>query len=145
MSVMGELEFFLGLQIKKIDYLLYSSNKVCKGTSKKVQKYDEYMLVSYYDANYFGNKIERKSTGGGCYIVGANLVSWAKVKYIIVVRCCSQLLWIKHQLKDYNIFESNIHLLGDNTIIIDLSKNHILHSIAKHKEIKHYFIKDYSM
>ena len=46
-------------------------------------------------------------------------------------------------MEDYNVFESKIPLLCDNTAAINLSKNPILHSRAKHIEIKHHFIRDY--
>ena len=50
---------------------------------------------------------------------------------------------MKSQLKDYQISESNILILCDNTSAICLSKNLILHSRARHIEIKHHFIRDY--
>ena len=50
---------------------------------------------------------------------------------------------MKSQLEDYQISESNIHILCDNTSAICLSKNPILHSRAKHIEIKHHFLRDY--
>ena len=98
--------------------------------------------------------MERKSTSEGCHFIGGCLVSWmskkqgtialsiTKTKNISISGCCSQLLWIKHQLEDYNLFKSKIPILCDNTIAIDLSKNPIMHSYAKHIEIKHYFIRD---
>jgi hypothetical protein len=53
------------------------------------------------------------------------------------------MLWMKNQLEDLLIFESNIPIFCDNTVAICLSKNPILHSRAKHIEIKHHFITDY--
>jgi hypothetical protein len=50
---------------------------------------------------------------------------------------------MKHQLEDYQIKLHSIPLLCDNTAAICLSKNPILHSRAKHIEIKHHFIRDY--
>jgi len=50
---------------------------------------------------------------------------------------------MKHQLEDYQIIESCIPIYCDNTAAICLSKNPILHSRAKHIEIKHHFIRDY--
>ena len=50
---------------------------------------------------------------------------------------------MKNQLEDLMIFESNVPIFCDNTDAICLSKNPILHSRAKHIEIKHHFIKDY--
>ena len=50
---------------------------------------------------------------------------------------------MKHQLEDYQIHESSIPIFCDNIAAICLSKNPILHSRAKHIEIKHHFIRDY--
>ena len=50
---------------------------------------------------------------------------------------------MKHQLEDYQITENYIPIYCDNTAAICLSKNPILHSRAKHIEIKHHFIIDY--
>jgi hypothetical protein len=47
------------------------------------------------------------------------------------------------QLEDYKIFESNIPIFCDNSVAISLSKNPILHSRAKHIEVKYHFISDY--
>jgi len=41
------------------------------------------------------------------------------------------------------MFESNILILCGNTTSIDLSKNPIIHSHAKHMEIKNNFIRDH--
>ena len=45
---------------------------------------------------------------------------------------------MKSRLEDFNIYNSNILILYDNTSAIFLSKNPILHSRAKHIEIKHH-------
>ena len=108
-----------------------------------------------FDADYAGDRIERKSTSGNCQFLGDNLISWAskrqatialstlEAEYISVASYCTQLLLMKHQLEDYQITENCIPIYCDNTAAICLSKNPILHSRAKHIEIKHHFIKDY--
>ncbi|RDX76693.1 Copia protein, partial [Mucuna pruriens] len=101
------------------------------------KKFDQYRLKDYNDVGFVGDRIERKNTSGGCHFIGANIVSWS------TAQCYSQLLWIKHQLEDYDIIESNIPFLCDNAAAINLSKNLILHSHAIHIEIKHNFIRDY--
>ena len=50
---------------------------------------------------------------------------------------------MKSQLEDFNLYESKIPIFCDNTSAICLSKNPILHSKAKHIEIKYHFIRDY--
>ncbi|RDX77107.1 Copia protein, partial [Mucuna pruriens] len=137
---------------KKVDQ---TSNKGTANLGLCYKKSNQYRLKGYSDAYFAGDRIERKRTNGGCDYIGANLVSWtskrqgtialsiAKVEYISTTQCCFQLMWIKHQLEDYNIFKSKILLLYDNTTTINLSKNPILHSHAKHIEIKHHFTRDY--
>jgi len=46
-------------------------------------------------------------------------------------------------LEDYQINANSIPIFCDNTDVICLSKNLILHSRAKYIEIKHNFIGDY--
>ena len=62
------------------------------------------MLVGYSDANWDGNVDDCKSTSGGCFYLGNNLVSWmskeenfispstVKAEYIVVGSCYTQLL-----------------------------------------------------
>jgi len=115
----------------------------------------DYKLVGFCDADYVGDRIERKSTIGNYQFLGENLISWvskrkatiamstAEAKYISAASCCTLLLWMKHQLEDYQINANSIPIYCDNTAAICLSKNSILHSRAKHIEIKHHFIRDY--
>nr|KYP31490.1 Retrovirus-related Pol polyprotein from transposon TNT 1-94 [Cajanus cajan] len=114
-----------------------------------------FSLLGFCDANYAGDKWERKSTSGGCHFLGRCLVSWTskrqstialstcEAEYVIAGQCLTQLLWIKHQLEDYDIYESSILILYDNTTTINISKNPVLHSTTKHIEIKHHFIRDH--
>ncbi|WVZ84565.1 hypothetical protein U9M48_031590 [Paspalum notatum var. saurae] len=86
MSLMGELQFFLGLQIK-----------------------------GFSDADHAGCRIDRKSTSGTCQLLGTSLVSWSSRKqasvalstteavYVAVASCGSQILWIKATLSDFGL------------------------------------------
>ncbi|KAI5395308.1 hypothetical protein KIW84_061776 [Lathyrus oleraceus] len=119
------------------------------------EKTSKYRLSVYCDADYAGDRMERKSTSGNYQLLGKNLISWAskrqstialstaEAEYISASLCTTQMLWMKNQLEDLQIFESNIRIFCDNTTAICLSKNPILHSRAKHIEIKHHFIRDY--
>ena len=61
-------------------------------------------LAGFSDSDWTGNADDRKSTTGGCFYVGANLVAWMSKKknfvslstveaeYIATGSCCSQLL-----------------------------------------------------
>ncbi|RDX93418.1 Copia protein, partial [Mucuna pruriens] len=108
---------------ERIDFLLGTPNQISRGWNlhPSNKKTNEYRLIGYNDANYAGDRIERKSTSGGCHFIRENLVSLASKKegnialstteaeYISVAHCCSQLLWIKHQLEDYDIFEKMLN------------------------------------
>jgi len=40
------------------------------------RKYLDYKLIGFCDADYAGDKIERKSTSGNCQFLGENMISW---------------------------------------------------------------------
>ena len=119
------------------------------------RKSKDFKLVGYCDADYAGDRVERKSTSGSCQLLGENLISWyskkqstialstTEAEYVAAAGCSTQMLWMKSQLEDYHLYECKIPIFCDNTSAICLSKNPILHSKAKHIEIKHHFIRDY--
>ncbi|XP_022851769.1 uncharacterized protein LOC111373470 [Olea europaea var. sylvestris] len=61
-------------------------------------------LARYFDVDWAGNADDRKSTTGGCFYMGSNLVAWlskkqnsislsmAEAEYIAAGSCCTQLL-----------------------------------------------------
>ena len=63
-------------------------------------------LIGYYDSDYAGDCVDRKSTSGTCHFLGRSLVCWSSKKqncvslstseaeYIAAGSCCAQLLWI---------------------------------------------------
>nr|KYP75480.1 Copia protein [Cajanus cajan] len=114
-----------------------------------------FSLLGYCDANYVGDKWERKSTSGGCHFLGPCLVSWTskrqstialstcEAEYVFAGQFLTQLLWIKHRLEDYDIYECSIPILYDNTAAINIYKNPVLQSRTKHIDIKHHFIRDH--
>ena len=104
-------------------------------------------LAGYSDADWAGCIDDRKSTSGGCFYLGNNLVSWmskkqnsvslstAEVEYIVAGSCCAQLLWMRKLLHDYGITQDTMCVFCDNTSTINLSKNPVQHSKSKHIEI----------
>ena len=72
-------------------------------------------LAGYSDADWAASMDDRKSTSGGYFYLGNNLVSWmskeknsvslsiAEAEYITVGSCYIQLLWMKKLLHDYGI------------------------------------------
>ena len=110
------------------------------------------VLAGYSDADWAGNVDDRKSTLGGCFYVGNNLVfqmskkqnsislSTAKVEYIAAVNCYTQLLWMQKLLSNYGIHQEHLTIYCDNTNAINISKNPVQNSRTKHIEIRYHFI-----
>jgi hypothetical protein len=109
-------------------------------------------LLGYYDSDYAGCKVDRKSTTGTCQFLGRSLVSWISKKqnsvalstteaeYVAAGACCAQLLWMKQTLSDYGCEFSKIPLLCDNESAIKLANNLVQHSRTKPIDIKHHFL-----
>jgi len=112
-------------------------------------------LVGFSDSDFAGCKLDRKSTSGTCHLFGKCLISWHSKKqhsvalstveagYVAAGSCCSQILWIKQQLLDYDLKLGCVPIKCDNTSAINLTKNHVLHSRTKHIEIRHQFLRDH--
>ena len=93
--------------------------------------------AGYSNADWVESVDDQKSTSGGCFYPGNNLVSWiskkqnsvslstAEAKYIAVGSFCTQFLWMKKLLYDYGIPQDTMCVFCDNTSAINLSKNPI--------------------
>jgi hypothetical protein len=110
-------------------------------------------LIAYTDAAWAGCIDDRRSTSGAAFYLGECLVSWlrkkqssvslstAKVEYIAATKCCTQVLWMKQTLKDIQVeYDEPIPIYFDNTSVISISKNLVIHSKMKHIPIKYHFL-----
>ena len=117
-------------------------------------KDDNFSLTSFSDSDYGGCKLNFKSTTGGCQFFGDRLVTWqckkqtsvatstCEAEYVAASSCCSQLLWIQQQMRDYGLEFSNTPIFVDNSAAISIIKEPSHHSKTKHIEIKYHFIRD---
>jgi hypothetical protein len=115
----------------------------------------QFDLVGYSDSDYAGDRVDRKSTSGTCHFLGRSLVCWssrkqncvslstAEAEYIAAGACCTQLLWMKQTLKDYDIKVKKIPLFCDNESAIKIAHNPVQHSRTKHIDIRHHFLRDH--
>ncbi|XP_019099598.1 PREDICTED: uncharacterized protein LOC109132442 [Camelina sativa] len=69
-------------------------------------------LAGFCDSDWAGNLDDRRSTSGGCFFLGNNLIAWhskkqscvtmstTEAEYIAMGSCCTQLMWMKQMLYD---------------------------------------------
>nr|GEX16433.1 hypothetical protein [Tanacetum cinerariifolium] len=136
MSMIGQMSFFLGLQVFQ-----------SPGDTAMA-------LTAYADADHAGCQDIRRSTSGSAPFIGDKLVSWSfkkqkstaifttEVEYIAMSRCCAQILWMRSQLTDYSFDFNKIPMYCDNRSAIALCYNNVQHSMSKHIDIRHHFIRD---
>nr|GEV57418.1 putative ribonuclease H-like domain-containing protein [Tanacetum cinerariifolium] len=111
-------------------------------------------LEAFFDSDYAGASLDRKSTTGGYQFLGKRLISWqykkqtivanstTKAEYVAAASCCGHVLWIQNQMLDYGLNFMNTKIYIDNESIICIVKNPVFHSKTKHIEIRHHFIRD---
>ncbi|GJU08721.1 uncharacterized mitochondrial protein-like protein [Tanacetum coccineum] len=108
----------------------------------------------------FRCNLDRKSTSGGCQILGGKLVCWsakkqssvamssAEAEYVAAAGCCAQVLRIKSQLADYDVLYdketvkaglATLGLIDENDTSLsssDLINSSLLHPVTGKKERK---------
>ncbi|KAJ9551957.1 hypothetical protein OSB04_016002 [Centaurea solstitialis] len=107
-----------------------------------------YELTGYTDADHGGCKLDRKSTTGHIQFLGDKLVSWASKKqncvslstaeaeYVAAASCCSQIIWMRTQLRDYGFKFDKIPIYCDSKSAIAISCNPVQHTKTKHIDIR---------
>ncbi|KAL8123785.1 hypothetical protein AgCh_011688 [Apium graveolens] len=151
MSMMGELNYFLGLQIKQLkDGIYVHQSKYVKNLltrfgfehvkSKSTPMTQNSKLSSDEKGKdvdikkYKGCQADRKNTSGVCTYLGQSLVSWQSKKqtsaalsttegeYLAAGRCCSQILWMIQTLRDFGIKYGKVPIYCDNTSTINIKE-----------------------
>ncbi|GKD45069.1 retrovirus-related pol polyprotein from transposon TNT 1-94 [Tanacetum coccineum] len=87
-------------------------------------------LKAYSDSDYVGCNLDRKSTSGGCQILGGKLVCWSAKKQSSVAMSSAEAEYV-------------VPIFCDNTSVIAISNNPVLHSSTKHIDIRYHFIRDH--
>ncbi|GJR01377.1 hypothetical protein Tco_0524361 [Tanacetum coccineum] len=82
-------------------------------------------LESFFDSDYAGASLDRKSTIGGCQFLRKR-----------------QVLWIQNQMLDYGFNFMNNKIYIDNESTICIVKNPKFHAKTKHIEIRYHFNRD---
>ncbi|KAI3771127.1 hypothetical protein L6452_02285 [Arctium lappa] len=128
-----------------------------KGTKDLVLWYPKdtsFKLTTYSNADHAGCMLDKKSTSSHIQFLGDKLVSWASKKqlcvitstseaeYVVAASCCSQVLWMRTQLRDYGFKFDKIPIYRDSKSAISISANPVKHTKTKHIDVRCHFIKD---
>ncbi|XP_019090134.1 PREDICTED: uncharacterized protein LOC109128377 [Camelina sativa] len=115
---------------------------ICMGKNANTE------LVGYCDADWGGDKTDRRSIQGYCTFIGGNLVTWktkkqkvvsmssAESEYRAMRKLTTELTWLKALLEDLGITISTpITMHCDNQAAIHIATNSVFHERTKHIEI----------
>nr|GEY46570.1 hypothetical protein [Tanacetum cinerariifolium] len=162
MSLMGEMKFFLGLQIYQSPSGIFINQ--AKYTLEILHKHDmdngqstgtPMSTKPKLDADLSGNPIDQTDyrskirslmylTSSRPDIVQANYtrLSSAEAKYIALSVSCAQVMWMRTQLQDYGFNYNKIPLYYDSQSAIATSCNPVQHSRTKHIHTRYHFKKE---
>ncbi|KAJ9538656.1 LOW QUALITY PROTEIN: hypothetical protein OSB04_031389 [Centaurea solstitialis] len=70
-------------------------------------------------------------------------LSTAEAEYVVAASCCSQIIWMRTQLRDYGFKFDKIPIYCDSKSTIAISCNPVQHTKTKHIDIRYHFIKDH--
>ncbi|KAJ0455580.1 putative RNA-directed DNA polymerase [Helianthus annuus] len=117
---------------------------------------NEYLKIqAYTDADWAGDKGDRRSTSGYFTLVGGNLVTWRSKKQKVVAlssaeaefrgiaRGLAEVLWIRKLLNEIGFHQNEAsRIMCDNKAAIQISENPVQHDRTKHVEVDRHFIKE---
>ncbi|GJZ97426.1 retrovirus-related pol polyprotein from transposon TNT 1-94 [Tanacetum coccineum] len=169
MSMMGELKFFLGIQIHQsplgifINQAKYAQEILKKhgmtscdsvGTPVATKPLDVDLSGTPVDQTKYRSMVGALITSGSIQFLGGDkLVSWsskkqdctsmslAEAEYVSLSACCAQVLWLRTQLTDYGFYFDKIPMYGDSKAAIAISCNPVQHSCTKHIDLADMFTK----
>ncbi|KAK6139031.1 hypothetical protein DH2020_027229 [Rehmannia glutinosa] len=117
---------------------------------------DDFTLKGFCDSDFAGDIDDRKSTSGFVFFMGDCAISWCSKKqpivtlstceseYVAATSCTCHAIWLRKLLKELHLSqEKEIPIMCDNTSVIAITQNHVLHSRTKHIDVRYHFIRDH--
>ncbi|KFD69490.1 hypothetical protein M514_18362 [Trichuris suis] len=113
------------------------------------------VLQGYVDADWAGDRTDRKSTSAYLFQFGESIISWSTKKqttvalssteaeYIAMAEACKELLWLRQLLEDFGILQVNATtIFEDNQGCICLVESERFTDRTKHISVKYHLLKD---
>ncbi|GJY73801.1 hypothetical protein Tco_0478232 [Tanacetum coccineum] len=130
MSMMGELNFFLGLQIKQMEDVsafVPASKKLPKPLTLKRLNVSSDTLKALRDY------VDKKSTSGICTFVGYCLTSWFSKKQTALAISTTEAEYLAYGVPTDGPYQTNLPSLDDIILSIQIDREGQVHHI-RHKE-----------
>ncbi|KAE9588330.1 putative RNA-directed DNA polymerase [Lupinus albus] len=112
-------------------------------------------MIGFTDADWSGDKDDRKSTTGYVFQLNQAPISWSSKKqksvalssceaeYVAACLGGCQAMWLQSLLEEIGLYyENSMLLMVDNKSAINLAKNPIAHGRSKHIETKYHYLRD---
>ena len=108
----------------------------------------DYILYWYTDVYWARSVLDRRSTSGGCYIMGSTMISWfsrkqssvaistAEAEYIAACSTSCEAIWLQKLMSGlFNLELDTTVILCDNQSCIKMTENPLFNHKSKHIEI----------
>ena len=115
----------------------------------------ELHLIGYSDSDWAGDKFDRKSTTGYCFMLNGSPICWSSKKqltvalssteaeYMALTQATKEAIWIRAMLKELGFEQTSPTLIyEDNKGCLDLARNPIHHARTKHIDVQHHFVRE---
>ena len=175
MSAVGSLLYLSTKTRPDIAYAVYNVSKFCSKPNVKhwmaVKRIFRYLkgtpnlginygpndsdLVGYSDADWAGDRNDRKSTSGHCFLLNNAIISWRSVKqscvalstaeaeYVSLSGAAQEAVFLSKLLVDFKMSSNEpVVIFEDNQSAICIAKNSKHHSKTKHIDIKFHYVRD---
>ena len=128
-----------------------------KGTKAQCLRFqaDKKELVGYCDADWGGDRDDRKSTGGYAFLLAGGAISWSSKKqptvalstteaeYMAVSQGTREAIWLRRLLHELGFGAAGpVRIFNDNLGCVALTRNAVYHARTKHIDIQHHFVRE---
>lgn len=111
-------------------------------------------LKGFTDANYAGDRDNRKSTSSYVFTLCESCISWksqlqhvvalstTESEYIAATEAFKESMWFKGMLNELGVLDNDVTIYSDSQSAIHLCKNPVFHERNKHIDVRLHFIRD---